>query len=179
MTFCELPASTLTEPQPNYALQLTNAQRQCGDRWAFAPWHSSEADAPLASARAFAAERNRSAAQLERILHTGEGAMDPLVLAIVLKLAPWFIAGLGALFFARSAFGKALAHRIREGTVTSADLAALSDELQEARREIGEMQERLDFAEHLLAQHREALPPCGSSGEDTPTPPELVSAGRP
>ena len=105
--------------------------------------------------------------------------MDPLVFAILIKLAPWFLVGVGALFFARSAFGKALVHRIREGTVTSADLAALSDELQEARREIGEMQERLDFTERLIAQHREALPPSSSSGDDSPTPPELVPAGRP
>jgi hypothetical protein len=104
--------------------------------------------------------------------------MDPLVFAILIRLAPWFILGIGALFFARSAFGKALAHRIREGAVTRADLAVLSDELQEARREIGEMQERLDFTERLLAQHGAALPPSSSSGEDSPTPPELVPAGR-
>jgi len=104
--------------------------------------------------------------------------MDPLVLAIVFKLAPWLIVGVGALIFARSAFGRALAHRLREGAVTGADLAALSDELQEARREIAEMQERLDFTERLLAQDRGALPPRSSSGEDAPTPPEPVPAGQ-
>ena len=105
--------------------------------------------------------------------------MDPLVLAIVFKLAPWLIVGLGALFFVRSAFGRALAQRIREGSVTEADFAALVGEFQEVRRELDQVQERLDFTERLLAQQREALPPSGLSQHDTPTPPEFASIGRP
>jgi hypothetical protein len=105
--------------------------------------------------------------------------MDPLVLALAFKLVPWLVAGVGALFLARSAVGKALAQRIREGSASSAELSALYGELQEVRRELGEVQERLDFAERLLAQHREALPPGGPSENETPTPPELASAGRP
>jgi hypothetical protein len=105
--------------------------------------------------------------------------MDPLVLMILFKFAPWLIVGVGGLVLARSAFGKALAQRIRDGSVTSADLAALSDELQDVRREMGEMQERLDFTERLLAQHRMGLLQGSPSEDDTPTPPELAPAGRP
>ena len=104
--------------------------------------------------------------------------MDPLVLAILLKLAPWLILGLGALFLSRSALGKALAQRIRERSVTGTEVAALADELQEVRRELGEIQERLDFTERLLAQQRGALPPSASSEHDSPSPPEFASAGR-
>jgi hypothetical protein len=103
--------------------------------------------------------------------------MDPLILVILFKLAPWLIVGAGAIVLARSPFGKALVQRIREGLVRGEDVAALAAELDEVRRELGEVQERLDFTERLLAQQRGALPPSGSSEHDSPTPPELSSAG--
>jgi hypothetical protein len=87
--------------------------------------------------------------------------MDPLVLVL-----------------ARSAFGKALAQRIREGAVTGADVDALASELQEVRRELGEIHERLDFTERVLAQQRGALPSGGPSEHDSPTPPGLASSDR-
>ena len=105
--------------------------------------------------------------------------MDPtLILIILFKFAPWLLVGLGALLFVRSAFGKALAQRIREGSVTGADLATLAGELQEVRRELGEVQERLDFAERLIAHQREALPPSSLPEHNSPTPPGLASSGR-
>ena|SRR6266496_5548208 len=41
------------------------------------------------------------------------------------------------------------------------EIPALRDEVGEVRRELGEMQERLDFAERLLSQAREADRPPG------------------
>jgi hypothetical protein len=41
------------------------------------------------------------------------------------------------------------------------EMAALGDEVGEVRRELGEMQERLDFAERLLSQAREGDRPPG------------------
>lgn len=102
--------------------------------------------------------------------------MEPLILVMVLKLAPWLAVGVGLLFLTRSAVGRALAQRIREGSVTAEEVAALAGELEDVRRELGEMQERLDFTERLLAQQRGALPP-GASAHDSPTPPELAPVG--
>ena len=55
--------------------------------------------------------------------------------------------------------GRAFAERLRgKGTTTSLDAAeldALRDELTEVRRQIGELAERQDFTERLLAQARE------------------------
>ena len=41
-------------------------------------------------------------------------------------------------------------------TGSGVDIAALRDEAGDVRRELGEMQERLDFTERLLSQKREA-----------------------
>lgn len=82
--------------------------------------------------------------------------MDPIILALILKFLPWLLAGAGAVALARSSLGKALVARLREGSVPSAEVAALSAELQEVRHELGEVQERLDFAERLLAQQQES-----------------------
>jgi len=60
---------------------------------------------------------------------------------------------------------KALAERLRGGRATDAELQGLRDdlagELQQVRREVAELGERIDFAERLLAQRggTEALPP--------------------
>ena len=103
--------------------------------------------------------------------------MDPLVLAILLRLAPWLVVGLGLLVFSRSQFARALAQRVRDGSVTGEEVAALANELGEVRRELDEVQERLDFTERLLAQQRGALPPTGWSEHDSPTPPDLSPVG--
>ncbi len=60
---------------------------------------------------------------------------------------------------------KALAERLRGGHATEAQLQSWRDdivaELRDVRREIGEVSERVDFAERLLAQRGavDALPP--------------------
>lgn len=73
-------------------------------------------------------------------------------------LAITFIFGGGTLFLlAISPVGKALADRIR-GRVAGPDPTVL-DELEHLRNELADVQERLDFAERLLAhQDRTALP---------------------
>jgi hypothetical protein len=87
-------------------------------------------------------------------------------------LAIIFIFGGGSLFLlALSPVGKALAERIRrQGGPLPDDVraeldefrAALTGEVQQLRTEVGELGERMDFVERLLAKQREAdrlLPP--------------------
>jgi Skp family chaperone for outer membrane proteins len=87
-------------------------------------------------------------------------------------LAIIFIFGGGSLFLlAISPIGKAIAERIRGGSPNSPGavheaLEGLREEmvteLQQMRKEVNELGERMDFAERMLAQHREAerLPPA-------------------
>jgi len=75
------------------------------------------------------------------------------ILAIVLIFGGGTIAALSF-----SPVGRALADRIRHG---GADPAAATDpavyeELDRLRQELGELQERVDFTERLLAQKKEA-----------------------
>lgn len=65
--------------------------------------------------------------------------------------------------------GKALTERIRYGTQprpTDAD-PAVYEELDQLRREVGELAERLDFAERMLSQQAEARA-LGNGGPDHP-----------
>jgi hypothetical protein len=84
--------------------------------------------------------------------------MDKQALAVMIPVLAVFFIGMAVL--AQSAIGKALAHRI------SGSPKALDDELRQhlldmeadltvMRQELSETQERLDFAERLLANHRE------------------------
>ena len=78
------------------------------------------------------------------------------VLAIV------FIFGGGTLFLLSvSPVGKALAERIRGGSPSGIADQQLLDEVHQLREEMPELQERVDFAERLLAERPEAgrLPP--------------------
>ena len=85
-------------------------------------------------------------------------------------LAITFIFGGGTLFLlAISPVGRAIATRIQGGSPDGASREVLDqveshqqellDEVDALRHDVVEMQERLDFAERLLAQHRrDALP---------------------
>ncbi len=69
-------------------------------------------------------------------------------------LAITFIFGGGTLFLlAVSPVGKAIAERIRHGThpVVGSDPEVMA-ELDRLRQDVSELQERVDFAERLLAQ---------------------------
>ncbi len=65
-----------------------------------------------------------------------------------------------------SPIGRAIAHRIKGGSLQQGDEAvrrleetqnAVLDELDALRQEVTDVQERLDFAERLLARNREPL----------------------
>ena len=102
-----------------------------------------------------------------------------MLLSSFLRFAPLLVLGAGgAMFLSRSTLGKALVQRIRQGSLQGEGVAALAAQLEEVRHDLGEVQERLDFTERLLAQQRGPLPPSGASEHDTPTPPEFVPAGR-
>lgn len=63
----------------------------------------------------------------------------------------------GAVMLARGPIGQALARAIagRSGE-TELEVVELRQQLDQLRLEMGDMQERLDFAERLLAQPRDA-----------------------
>jgi hypothetical protein len=75
-------------------------------------------------------------------------------------LAIVFIFGGGTLFLlAISPVGRALAERIKGRPAAAADAGAPEDlraDLQEVRRELAELVERMDFMERLLAKSRDA-----------------------
>ncbi len=85
-------------------------------------------------------------------------------------LAIVFIFGGGTMFLlAISPIGRAIASRIQANAADrltdetveriEATQQALLDEMEGFRHEMVEMQERLDFAERLLARHQQELPP--------------------
>lgn len=79
-------------------------------------------------------------------------------------LAITFIFGGGSLFLlAISPVGKALAERIRHGphSGSAEPDPAVMGELEQLRSDVTELQERVDFAERLLAQKKGAQLPAG------------------
>ena len=67
---------------------------------------------------------------------------------------------LAAVFVLRGPFGRALAERIagRSGTAAeNRDIQELRGEVEDLRHQLGEVQERLDFAERLLARQDERV----------------------
>lgn len=81
--------------------------------------------------------------------------LAPMVVMVVLTVT------IGATIVLRGALGKALADRIadrRTGdppTERNAEVGQLREELDDVRIQLAELQERVDFAERLLAQQRE------------------------
>ncbi len=94
-------------------------------------------------------------------------------------LAITFIFGGGTLFLlAISPIGRAIANRIQGtagGSVTSETVERIEgthqdllDEMEGLRHDVLELQERLDFAERLLAQHKDQrLPSPGAVGDES------------
>ena len=76
--------------------------------------------------------------------------MSVAFLAVVLSVP--------TIFILRGPIGRALADRIagRTGAPEKEQLERLDREVEDLRAELGEVHERLDFAERLLAQQREA-----------------------
>ena len=81
-------------------------------------------------------------------------------------LAITFIFGGGSLFLlAVSPVGKAIAERIRYGPQSRAAKPdpEVMEELEQLRQDVTDLQERVDFAERLLAQ-KPAVPPLSPGG---------------
>ena len=76
-----------------------------------------------------------------------------------------FFLSMAAIFVLRGPFGRALGERLsgRVAARDDGDVQELREEVEELRRQLGEVQERLDFAERLLAKQKDAgaLPPGG------------------
>ena len=107
--------------------------------------------------------------------------MDPvrlMVITMILKAIPLLLFGVGIYALYRSPLGRALAQRVRDGSVTTAEVAALAEELEQVRGELSEVHERLDFAERALAQQRNLIPRAQPPDDRTPTPPEPVLAAH-
>ncbi len=68
-----------------------------------------------------------------------------------------FFLTIGGVFLARGEIGRAIAHRIRGGSVDEdlrGEVGELRRELDQVRLELAETHERLDFTERLLANQR-------------------------
>lgn len=90
--------------------------------------------------------------------------MEDVIMGVALLA---LILSVPSIFILRGPIGRALADRIA-GRAAAGDeerVERLDREVQELRGELGEVHERLDFAERLLAQQREAgrLPAPGTA----------------
>jgi hypothetical protein len=72
----------------------------------------------------------------------------------------------GGMLFAlsKTEIGHAIADRVRGGPAPAVPDPALLEEIDHLRHEVAELQERMDFAERLLARHREAPEISGGAG---------------
>lgn len=93
--------------------------------------------------------------------------MDPGVIAVFIPIVA--VGGFFAWMVSLSPLGKALAERLRHGPVPPALPTAEREELlaavDELRREVAELAERVDFTERLLAR--------GSPGQSSPERPQV------
>ncbi|MCU0620756.1 MAG: hypothetical protein MUC69_04550 [Gemmatimonadales bacterium] len=78
------------------------------------------------------------------------------------------VGGATTAYLAKSEVGKAIAQRIRHGRLPTGDGASpeVYGELDELRSRVLELEERLDFAERLLAQPKDAQLPVGRTEAD-------------
>jgi hypothetical protein len=100
-----------------------------------------------------------------------DGGDDPKGLVQMGEIGPFLVpmtlfVSVAAVFIFRGPLGKAIGDRIAGHSADGAaatDTEALHGEIDELRYRLAEVEERLDFAERLLAQTRSdsALPPHG------------------
>ena len=96
-----------------------------------------------------------------------------------MRFVPYILIGGAAWWFlGRSEFGRSLTRRLQEPGNDGETVAALASEMDQVKLQLAEVQERLDFAERLLARSDSSRASPTSDAEDTPTPPEPVLAGR-
>jgi hypothetical protein len=84
--------------------------------------------------------------------------MDPRIFAIFIPIIA--VGGFFAWMISLSPLGKALAERLRHGPVpprgTGEDQGELVESVEQLRREVAELAERVDFTERLLGQQKAA-----------------------
>lgn len=82
--------------------------------------------------------------------------MNPGIIGVFIPILA--IGGFFAWMIALSPLGKAIAERLRHGPVprggTGEDHAELLESVEELRREVAELAERVDFTERLLGQQQ-------------------------
>lgn len=82
--------------------------------------------------------------------------MDPGMIGVFIPIIA--VGGFFAWMISLSPLGKALAERLKHGPVprggTGEDQAELVESVEELRREVAELAERVDFTERLLGQQR-------------------------
>jgi hypothetical protein len=89
--------------------------------------------------------------------------VDPGILALFIPIVA--VGGFFVWMVSLSPLGKALAERVRQGAVSSGKGAGEHEQLlgavEDLRREVAELAERVDFTERLLARREPAdrLPP--------------------
>ena len=73
----------------------------------------------------------------------------------------WLAAIAGAVYVLRGPLGEAILHAMANGDqerIETASDPAVLQELDDLRAQVGELQERMDFTERLLARERETRP---------------------
>jgi hypothetical protein len=92
--------------------------------------------------------------------------MNPGMIGVFIPIVA--VGGFFAWMIALSPLGKALAERLLHGPQlagTGPEQAELADAVDELRREVAELAERVDFTERLLGQQRAAEPQLGKARE--------------
>jgi Tfp pilus assembly protein PilO len=77
------------------------------------------------------------------------------ILAMLLKLAPIVLAVGMIWFFAKSETWRLMKRRLTEGGEQAEQVALMAGEIEQLRREMAELQERVDFSERVLAQNKD------------------------
>ena len=86
--------------------------------------------------------------------------MNPGMIGVFIPIIA--VGGFFAWMITLSPLGKALAERLRHGPVPPGhvgggeEVAGLVDSVEQLRREVAELAERVDFTERMLGQQREA-----------------------
>ena len=95
--------------------------------------------------------------------------MDPGMIGVFIPIVA--VGGFFAWMISLSPLAKALAERLRHGPVSAAaagqEREVLASAVDDLRREVAELAERVDFTERLLARQKDverALPPDRVSG---------------
>ena len=82
--------------------------------------------------------------------------MNPGMIGVFIPIIA--VGGFFAWMIARSALGQALGERLKHGPVppggTGEDQAELVESVEQLRREVAELAERVDFTERLLGQQK-------------------------